>query len=729
MTAPGKFVPASPGFNIDFLAWDTPEKPVMLSPTALQNPSSVYSKMPTAAPPSGKMLSQQRTALMDFYSQSAFKSHQPDSNQLPLDLSNSDGNKSVCNDSFFSPPTPKSSLLKNVPAPLMYSPGPRPINSMYSSVYLQRLQQNPMFQDLQRLLVAECENYHVPTNLLKMSSPWVGIPHSTTKFDLGNQVFTRHTSIQDRMKKMREDNALRQDVGKLSAYYSSEVGSIEVARYQALCAASVSEHATMTVNNCFDEKRLKLINHIHSELDLLIKPRRCNASICSNGSSPDNDSFSSQQGGQLFNTSTTTNSSTPDLEEILCQGSEQQQVRPRPRAIVNSDLAQHVGTTARQLKFGDISKETHFDNPSPDMCRPLSTVSCVSTGSAFSSDSDIDVCDFSDSDVVFHQSSITPDEVCFPVYKNIKDICPQTHVSLQNQCAVARQNQNNTSSFLMDQVQNDLKCRDNVSSCNDESPQCDNSDCVNKPLDIFAMATAELDLPTSGEITDTGEKLVIDESRNNCEVSSTTDPPQQNDHPKVQTMIGRNRCLTPEATVILTKWYEEHISYPYPSDFEVQQLCVSCGLTKTQVKKWMANKRVRTYNTLSITGNQHPIKRKFKREGGKPANAFVKPNYQQLSTEARQILNQWYENHSENPYPSEDEKVILSQTANITLAQVRSWFANKRSRAHNTRRQVPNYFINKFPEYSPIVHMVSMHREEARRGGRRQRANHMYAPY
>ncbi|XP_069106617.1 uncharacterized protein [Argopecten irradians] len=708
MTTPSKFVPASPGFNVDFLAWDTPEKPLMLSPTALQNPSSVYSK--PSAPSSGKSLLQERTAMMDFYTQSAFKPHQPESNQAPLDLSQNDGNRSVCSDGFFSPPTPKSSLLKGVPAPLMYSPGPMPMNSMYSSVYLQRLQKNPMFQDLQRLLVAECENYHVPTNLLKMSSPWIGVPQSTTKFDLGNQVFSRHTSIQDRMKQMREDASLRQDVGKLSAYYSSEVGSIEVARYQALCAASVSEHATMTVNNCFDEKRLKLINHIHSELDLLVKPRRYNTSICSNGSSPENDSFCSNQGRQLFNT---TNGSTPDIEDYLCHESELQK---RPRPVVNSDLAQHVGTTARQLKFGEVAKD------STDMCRPLSTVSCVSSGSTFS-DSDIDVCDFSESESIFGQRTVTPDPTCYSVSKDICSISP-SDMSLQNHSAIVEQlphHQTSTSSFLLDQVQNDIKCRDNVSSCQDESSQCDNRE--NKPMDIFAMATAELDLPTSGETTE--EKLVIDEAGNNCEVSSTTG--LQSDTTKLPAMIGRSRCLTPEATLILTKWYEDHVSYPYPSDLEVQQLCVSCGLTKTQVKKWMANKRVRTYNTLSITGNQHPIKRKFKGECGKvPAG---KSNYQQLSSEARQILNQWYENHAENPYPSEDEKVMLSQTARITLAQVRSWFANKRSRAHNTRRQVPNYFINRYPEYTPIVHMVSMHREEARRGGRRQRANHMYAPY
>ena len=163
-------------------------------------------------------------------------------------------------------------------------------------------------------------------------------------------------------------------------------------------------------------------------------------------------------------------------------------------------------------------------------------------------------------------------------------------------------------------------------------------------------------------------------------------------------------------------WYSEHIRYPYPSDLEVQQLSDATGLTAQQVKKWMANKRVRNYNTLSISGNQHPIKFKFK--GNRicdAGNNTCKPNYQQLNPSSRKVLSDWYQENIHNPYPNDEEKKILAEKADISETQVKSWFANKRSRAQNTKRQVPNYFIKKFPEYATHVQMVSIGRELARK--------------
>ncbi|CAG2234612.1 unnamed protein product [Mytilus edulis] len=183
---------------------------------------------------------------------------------------------------------------------------------------------------------------------------------------------------------------------------------------------------------------------------------------------------------------------------------------------------------------------------------------------------------------------------------------------------------------------------------------------------------------------------------------------------------SKNRLLTPEATVVLTNWYDAHLRYPYPSDLEVKQLSDESGLSEKQVKKWMANKRVRCFNTLSISGNQHPIKLKYKGKRKQQQNENARPNYQQLTIEARDILNQWYEGHLYDPYPSDEEKEELAEKCGISVGQIRSWFANKRSRANNTRKQIPNYFIEKFPEYTPHVHMVSIQREQARKKLKKQ---------
>ena len=51
-----------------------------------------------------------------------------------------------------------------------------------------------------------------------------------------------------------------------------------------------------------------------------------------------------------------------------------------------------------------------------------------------------------------------------------------------------------------------------------------------------------------------------------------------------------------------------------------------------------------------------------------------------LPQKATKLLNEWFEQHFDNPYPSEEEKKTLSTRCEITLEQVARWFANKRSR-------------------------------------------------
>ncbi|XP_064597442.1 uncharacterized protein LOC135463908 [Liolophura sinensis] len=194
----------------------------------------------------------------------------------------------------------------------------------------------------------------------------------------------------------------------------------------------------------------------------------------------------------------------------------------------------------------------------------------------------------------------------------------------------------------------------------------------------------------------------------------------------------RQRQLSAEATKILTNWYEKNIHYPYPSDTAVEELAQAGGLTVTQVKKWMANKRVRSYNTLSFSGNAHPIKFKFQNKKRSPTsidqsdkenvnlekssengsgNGICKP----LQHKARKVLTDWYNHHLHNPYPTDEEKLQLAMQGGITVSQVKSWFANKRSRTNNTRRQVPNYFIKKYPSYLPYIEMISQRRQSAKR--------------
>ncbi|CAG2226919.1 unnamed protein product [Mytilus edulis] len=195
---------------------------------------------------------------------------------------------------------------------------------------------------------------------------------------------------------------------------------------------------------------------------------------------------------------------------------------------------------------------------------------------------------------------------------------------------------------------------------------------------------------------------------------------QQHKKPKTDRCVSKTRQIKPEATQILTAWYEAHVTYPYPNDEEVEEIANSANLSTKQVKKWMANKRVRCFNTLSITGNTHPIKHKLT---GKRKDTDNVSTNSHLDGKSREALNAWYKQHIVNPYPSEKEKEMLAITTGITVPQVKSWFANKRSRANNRKRQVPNYFLEKFPEYAPHVQLVQEQRDQSRKRFRPQPTN------
>ena len=53
---------------------------------------------------------------------------------------------------------------------------------------------------------------------------------------------------------------------------------------------------------------------------------------------------------------------------------------------------------------------------------------------------------------------------------------------------------------------------------------------------------------------------------------------------------------------------------------------------------------------------------------------------------AVRIMTNWYERHQEHPYPSYDTAEVLAKAGNITVEQVKKWFANKRRILHNTNK-------------------------------------------
>jgi len=63
----------------------------------------------------------------------------------------------------------------------------------------------------------------------------------------------------------------------------------------------------------------------------------------------------------------------------------------------------------------------------------------------------------------------------------------------------------------------------------------------------------------------------------------------------------------------------------------------------------------------------------------------MKSRKQLLSDEAVEIMNNWFEDHVNNPYPQPEEKERMAFSGNITVKQVTAWFSNRRNRTQNTK--------------------------------------------
>ncbi|KER34275.1 hypothetical protein T265_00125 [Opisthorchis viverrini] len=56
-----------------------------------------------------------------------------------------------------------------------------------------------------------------------------------------------------------------------------------------------------------------------------------------------------------------------------------------------------------------------------------------------------------------------------------------------------------------------------------------------------------------------------------------------------------------------------------------------------------------------------------------------------LNELASSLMDQWYCGHLDHPYPTNEEKWQFAMLGGITVAQVSSWFANRRTRTSNTK--------------------------------------------
>ena len=141
----------------------------------------------------------------------------------------------------------------------------------------------------------------------------------------------------------------------------------------------------------------------------------------------------------------------------------------------------------------------------------------------------------------------------------------------------------------------------------------------------------------------------------------------------------RGRFLNNVAVQLMEEWYRANFDHPYPTDAVVQQLAGLGNITTNQVKKWMANKRVRSCNTLSFNGSVHPKKlKRMQRHMALQSAVSAAAQGQLMDSRA---LSEFYTTHSNSPN-SEDRRQLANKSG-LSLPQVKAWFANKRS--HDVR--------------------------------------------
>ena len=76
-----------------------------------------------------------------------------------------------------------------------------------------------------------------------------------------------------------------------------------------------------------------------------------------------------------------------------------------------------------------------------------------------------------------------------------------------------------------------------------------------------------------------------------------------------------------------------------------------------------------------------------KQETVLPPNRIYLRSRPLLSRKAVTMMDEWYTRNFEHPYPSQSAIDALAKAGEITVEQVKKWFANKRNRSKNTKPQ------------------------------------------
>ena len=166
--------------------------------------------------------------------------------------------------------------------------------------------------------------------------------------------------------------------------------------------------------------------------------------------------------------------------------------------------------------------------------------------------------------------------------------------------------------------------------------------------------------------------------------------------------LGNRKYLNPQAIDLMELWYKDNQQHLYPSIPDLNKLAYDGHITVAQVRKWMANKRMRSSNTTSRMPREVFVHRQRRVREVSFCRTVVSSSCSDTADQSRvdhyprhftprvrAILNSWFEKNRSSPYPSDEEKELLARDKRLTVKQIRYWFANKRTRTlrkHNVSK-------------------------------------------
>ena len=156
-----------------------------------------------------------------------------------------------------------------------------------------------------------------------------------------------------------------------------------------------------------------------------------------------------------------------------------------------------------------------------------------------------------------------------------------------------------------------------------------------------------------------------------------------------ENLIKGTRFLSTKAVSLLNQWFQENRDYPYPDECTTDFLAKQAEISAKQVKKWFANKRVRSQmcckpmnrNKIKSSGNSEDLMNKSKNIIKKENNISCEPNINFLQIDQQQHQTQ-SQNASHGRYNSNQpthnqifSSLIHDQFRNLSENTSHSWFS------------------------------------------------------